>query len=88
MQQPLCHLYFLCVMEHLTSSKKYSTQSYIIEAAVSIQNQLETAVDGEAVLLWIELQAVIQVLLHELASHLNPLDASKLCDILHDDING
>ena len=74
MQQPLCHLYFLTVMEHLSSAHDYNTHgsklSLLVRAAFSIQTQLETAEGGEALLLWVESQAVLQILIQQLALHL------------------
>ena len=85
MQQPLCHLYFLTVMEHLWSEHHYnphtSKLSTLVRSAVNVQKALETAQGGEAVLLWVELQAVVQVLIQELALHLNPSQAHKLGDV-------
>ena len=93
MQQPLCHLYFLTVMEHLWSEHHQSISSELsslAEFAVSIQKTLETAADEEAVLLWIELQAVIQVLIQHLAWHFDPEFADRLSAVseILEDING
>jgi hypothetical protein len=93
MQQPLCHLYFLTVMEHLSSAHHYnphtSKLSVLLRSAVNIQKDLETAEGGEAVLLWVELQATVQVLIQELALHLNPAQSHKLGDIqlMMEDLN-
>ena len=93
MQQPLCHLYFFTVMEHLWSEHHQSISgdlSRLAQFAVSIQKTLETAADEEAVLLWIELQAVIQVLIQHLAWHFDPAHKERISavsDIL-EDING
>lgn len=77
MQQPLCHLYFLTVMEHLWSTHL----SKLVNLAEHIQKQLKTAEGGEAIILWVELQAVVQVLLQHLAVHLNPLEIRKFGDV-------
>ena len=86
MQQPLCHLYFLIVLEHLLGkqrSEQIIQQEHnhlisFIRMATSIQTTLETAVGGDAVLLQIELQAVTQVLLQQMAWHLNPKAIHKM----------
>ena len=87
MQQSLCHLYFLTVMEHLQS--KHHIPSRIVEFASAIQSQLETAKEGEAVVLWVELQAVVQVLIKQLAMYIDPSQPHKIGDVTHimDDIN-
>lgn len=93
MQQSLCHLYFLTVLEHLSGRhyKSESMPSTLILYATSIQEQLKTARQRQedSVLLWVELQAVVQLLLQQLALHLDPEDPSKLGDIhrICDDIN-
>ena len=72
MQQPLAHLYFLTVLEHLQA------QRHKLSGLVRIVNNITqhcTSPDTEEVervLLWVELQAVVQVILQELAIHLNP----------------
>ena len=87
MQQSLCHLYFLTVMDHLWS--KNCNLSVIVTFASDIQNQLKTAKEGEAVLLWVELQAVVQVLIKQLVLHFDPSEPQKLIDfsLMKDDIN-
>lgn len=83
MQQPLCHLYFLTVMEHLWSEQHYEPQdlSTFVRWISDIKKELETAKEGEAVLLWVELQAVVQVLIQQLALHFNPLETGRLGDV-------
>lgn len=71
-------------MEHLSSkldSKTCSHLSTLVGAAINIQEGLKTAVGRESVLLWIELQAVVQVLIQQLALHLDPSQTSKLGDV-------
>jgi len=95
MQQPLCHLYFLTVLEHLLA--KQNTDSFqqrnhmasLVRLAASIHASLKTAVGGEAILLWVELQAVTQVLLQQLAQHLDPNQKQKLVEVhrIQDDVN-
>ena len=94
MQQPLCHLYFLTVLEHLMASESYlhhqqSHMAGLVRMVASIHNSLDTVMGGEAVLLWVELQAVTQVLLQQLALHLDPNETQKLGDVLQiaDDVN-
>ena len=96
MQQPLCHLYFLTVMEHLQSKQNsdgYPRQqnhlSVLVRSAASLQSNLETAEGGEAVLLWVELQAVIQVLIHQFVKYLDPAQPHRLGDyqLVADDLN-
>ena len=93
MQQPLCHLYFLTVMEHLSGQQSYnlhgSKLSLLVRSAVGVQKQLEVAEGGEALLLWVEFQAVVQVLIQQLALHLDPTVTHKLGDVqlIIDDIN-
>ena len=92
MQQPLSHLYFLTVMEHLLSRhhlKSSSKLDSLVRIGSSVYNQLETAQGGEAILLWVEFQAVIQVLIQQLAMHLDPSKPHRLGDahLVLDDIN-
>ena len=92
MQQPLCHLYFLTVVEHLQSRRNRLEPSHLsglVRTATSMQTHLETAETGEAVLLWVELQAVMQVLIQQLAEHLDPAQPHKVGDLqlVVDDIN-
>lgn len=96
MQQPLCHLYFLTVMEHLESQNedqhnedKHNKIPSLVNFASDLQKQLQTSEDGNAILLWLELQAVIQTLLQQLAMNLDPSQPSNLGNfrLLEDDIN-
>lgn len=82
MQQPLCHLYFLTVMERLSSDSQCFTLSTLVRKATYIQNRLEAEEGGEAVLLQLELQAVIQVLIQQLALHLHPSETDCLSDVV------
>ena len=70
MQQSLCHLYFFTVVDHLWS-KKYIL-SRIVKFATDIQELLKTAKGGKAVVLRVELEAVIQVLIKQLALYFDP----------------
>ena len=90
MQQPLCHLYFLTVLDHLLGKQRsknslqhlHSHLAGVIRMANSIKTSLETAVGGEAVLLQVELQAVTQVLIQQVALHLSPKHNEKLVYII------
>ena len=70
MQQPLAHLYFLTLLEHL-QAKEHKLS--LVRIANSITQYCTSPATGETerVLLWVELQAVVQVILQELATHLN-----------------
>jgi len=92
MQQPLCHLYFLTVLEHLWSEhhRTHSKLSILVCSAKNIQKQLQdTAQEGETVLLQVELQAVVQLLIWQLALHLDPSQTQRLGDVqlILEDIN-
>ena len=90
MQQPLCHLYFVTVMEHLWSKHHSATHgrlAILITAIKNTRKQLDTSQGGETVLLYIELQAVTQILIQQLALHLDPSQMYRLGDVqplLHD----
>ena len=72
MQQPLAHLYFLTCLEHLQAHEYELTGLVRITNSITEQCASNTTGEVEAVVLWVELQAVVQVLLQELATHLNP----------------
>ena len=72
MQQPLAHLYFLILLEHLQAcehklSSLVSTANFITKLCNS-----PVVREVESVILWVELQAVVQVILQELAVYLTP----------------
>ena len=69
MQQPLAHLYFLTLLEHLQALGH--KLSGLVRVANTIIQQCASE-EVESVVLWIELQAVVQVILQKLAVHLNP----------------
>ena len=72
MQQPLAHLYFLSLLEHL-QAKKYKLSGLVSLAnKISMQCVSPATKEVEAVVLWVELQAVVQVIIHGLATCLNP----------------
>lgn len=86
MQQPLVQLYFVTVLEHLTS--KQMTITTLVNLAVHIRKICNSsqASSGEQVLLWIELQAVSQVIAQTIP---NLLVKSKVAEFmpLKDDID-
>ena len=88
MQQPLAHLYFLTLLEHLQGLEYKLSDLVRIAKTIKLQCGSCTTGDVESVVLWVELQAVVQVILQELATHLNP---SKLhigeVQLLEKDIN-
>ena len=72
MQQPLAHLYFLTLLEHLQVQKRKLPD--LVRLAIYITQQC-TSPDTrkvEAILLWVEHQAVVQVIMQKLAFHLDP----------------
>ena len=69
MQQPLAHLYFLTLLEHLQAQRH--KLSVLVRTANIITQQCASPTT-ESVVLWIELQAVVQVILQKLAVHFNP----------------
>ena len=71
MQQPLAHLYFLTLLEHLQAQEHKLS---LVRIANSITQDCTSPAteEVERVLLWVELQALVQVILQELATHLNP----------------
>ena len=88
MQQPLAHLYFVTLLEHL-QAKEYKLSGMISIASAIIKQCASPATEEvKKVILWVELQAVVQVVLQKLANHLDPskprLGGIKL---LMDDIN-
>ena len=88
MQQPLAHLYFLTLLEHL-KAQGHKLSTLVRYANVITQQCTSPATEEvECVVLWVELQAVLQVILQELAIYLDP---SKLrmeeVQLLVDDIN-
>ena len=88
MQQPLAHLYFLTVLEHLQS--KDCKLSYLLHVA-SVINQHCTSKatgEGENVVLQVELQAVVQLILQKLANHITSTEPQMgEVQLLAEDIN-
>ena len=86
MQQPLAHLYFLTVLEHLMS--KHYQMSNLLTLATNISSLCTSppTSDQDRVILWIELQALIQLIAKELAVFLateNCLEISTNLDSLN-----
>ena len=89
MQQPLAHLYFFTVLEHLQAvGHKLSVLVRIANSTIQQCACLATR-EVEGVLLWVELQAVVQMILQELAAHLDPAEAYHIGEVqpLVDNIN-
>ncbi len=84
MQQPLAHLYFLTVLEHLMS-KPYKL-SGLVRMATSINTLCisQPTSDASKAVLYIELQAVTQVIAQQLALHLDPKNVSDVIHIIED----
>ena len=89
MQQPLAHLYFLTLLEHLQAEGH--KLSALVRTANTITNLCSspTVGEGESVILWVELQAVVQVVLQQLATHLDPSESHRMGEVqpLVEDIN-
>ena len=86
MQQPLARLYFLTVLEHL-EAKKYKLSGLVSTANKVIERRASPATrEVEAVVLCVELQAVIQVIIHGLATCLNP-SKLRVGEVQMDNIN-
>ena len=72
MEQPLAHLYFLTLLEHL-QAQRHKLSGLVRTANTIIQQCASpTTEKAESVVLWVELQAVVQVILQKLAVHFNP----------------
>ena len=85
MQQPLGHLYFLTLLEHIQAKNHVHEYklSYLVTFANTIAQQLK---DAESIALRVEIQAVMQLILQELAKHLKPSEL-RMVQPLKDDIN-
>ena len=75
-------------MEHLTSvygsDVEISQISPLVYLAIKMKNDLARAVNEESIiLLQVEYQAVVQVMIQQLARHLNPMYPNKLGDIVY-----
>lgn len=70
MQQPLSHLYFMCVLERLSDSERALSQ--LLECAMQLRRLClgTQSDDDDKVLMWIELQAVMTCVAKQLAMHL------------------
>ena len=83
MQQPLAHLYFLTVLEHLSVEEQNLANNSMVRAAKLISQQCKLGISPAhfQILLHIELQAVIQVLAKLLALHLDSSEQSQMVEI-------
>ncbi len=83
MEQPLAHLYFLTVLEHLIS-KSYKL-SDLVRMATSISTLCTSKPtctnDAFKAVLYIELQAVTQLIAQQLALHLDLTKVGKFSDV-------
>lgn len=72
-------------MEQLWTEKHFKPDkadiNYYVQLVQRIQKELKTAEVNEVVLLHVELQAVIQVLIEQLALHFDPSHPEKLGDV-------
>ena len=82
MQQPLAHLYFLTVLEHLLSEERQLENMVLTANQVLKQCKSQVEPPHSQVLLHIELQAVVQVIAKSLALHLDPSDQAQLGEVL------
>ena len=88
MQQPLAHLYFLTCLEHLQAENYTLTDLVRIANLITEQCASNTTEEAEAIVLWVELQAIVQVILQELATHLDPAKFQMgQIELLTQDIN-
>ena len=78
----------MTLMEHLRNETKFSL-SLLFRIATKIEKELKNVEDAEAVLLWVEFQAVTQVMIQQLALYLDPAQSHTLGDIqpIINDIN-
>ena len=81
MQQPLAHLYFLTVLQHLTSG------SYTLSGNIKLANEIINArnsqhtPDATKAVLYIELQAVIQAIAQQLPTQLMQTQISEIVSV-------
>lgn len=81
MEQPLAHLYFLTVFEHLMNKPYKFFQLTRLASNISTICTSEPTSNAAKAVLYIELQAVIQVTAQRLALHLDPSQPKKFEDI-------
>ena len=89
MQQPLAHLYFMTVLEHLVA-RNWEISSLVMSAdLIRTLCDISDTRDSDKVLLWIELQAVVQVIAQNVPYHLLPSQRDNIVQFapLKDDIN-
>ena len=81
MQQPLAHLYFLTVLQHLTSgSYALSGNIKIANEIINAQNSQDTS-DATKAVLYIELQALIQAIAQQLPTQLMQAQISEVTSV-------
>ena len=89
MQQPLAHLYFITVLEHLVS-RKWEINWFVMSAS-SIRELCNSPdiEESDKIMLWIELQAVVQVIAQNVPYHLQPSQRDNIVQFapLKDDVN-
>lgn len=76
MDQPLAHLYFLTVLEHVMREPP----TEVMRSAEVITELLSKTNDEEKLLLSIELQAIIQLIAQQLQYYLDPDNSSKVTE--------
>lgn len=88
MQQPLAHLYFITLLEHLQAQEYKLSDLVRVAKDITKQSTFAATEEVKRVVLWVELQAVIQVLIQNLATHLD-LSEVQIGEVqpLVDDIN-
>ena len=81
MQQPLCHLYFLTVLDNYLL-RNSNVDTLLVFATKVQEKALSSPGDAKAILLAVEIQAIIQILIQRLALHFNPTQSQKLDNVL------
>ncbi len=83
MQQPLAHLYFYTVLEHLMS-RPYKL-SGLVRMALNISTLCTSQPTSPTLkaVLYIELQAVTQVIAQQLAVNLDPSEPEKIGEVVN-----
>ena len=83
MQQPLAHLYFLTILEYLNDLSETYPFPDLVQTATSMFDACSAANTSpkEKLILYIELQAVIQVIAKHLAKFLDPSEPAKIAKI-------
>eukprot|EP00731_Ephydatia_muelleri_P021734 Em0014g325a len=87
MQQPLAHLYFLTLMEHLVDKEQDLPALLCMRVAIKKQLHSSSTKTNEKILLYIELQAVVQVIVKQVAIDLissDPLKTKQLSRMIEE----